>query len=113
MQRLGEEDAVADVWLRGPQPVVPAALLAGSANVKTLTLPTEVPDVCPLGDDPRDRDDNSRDLSRGTAQTHATGSAWTLATCSWNTSTCLVVSNERTSTITATTAACAILKRGR
>src|SRR5204862_3755426 len=33
-------------------------------------------------------------------QTHATGSAWTLAMCSWSTSTCLVASNESTFTIT-------------
>jgi hypothetical protein len=29
----------------GPQQIVPAALLGGSVNVKTLTFPTEVPDV--------------------------------------------------------------------
>ena len=32
-------------WLRGVQQIVPAALLGGSVNVKTLTFPTEVPDV--------------------------------------------------------------------
>lgn len=50
----------------GSQQIVPAALLGGSVNVKTLTFPTEVPMCDPRwGDDPRDRDDNSRDLSRG------------------------------------------------
>ena len=29
----------------GPQQIVPAALLGGSVNVKTLAFPTEVPDV--------------------------------------------------------------------
>jgi len=47
------------------------------------------------GEDPRDRDDNSRDpaVEAAAVQTHATGNAWTLATCSWSTSTCLVASN--------------------
>src|SRR5204862_7294849 len=40
------------------------------------------------------------------AQTHVTATAWILATCSWSTSTCLVDSNESTSTITATITRC-------
>jgi hypothetical protein len=42
--------AVAYVGCGGSQQVVPAALLGGSVNVKTLAFPTEVPDVrSPLG----------------------------------------------------------------
>ena len=37
--------AVAKAGCGGPQQIVPAALLGGSVNVKTLTFPTEVPDV--------------------------------------------------------------------
>ena len=37
--------AVGKVGCGGPQQIVPAALLGGSVNVKTLTFPTEVPDV--------------------------------------------------------------------
>ena len=55
------------------------------------------------GDDPRDRDDNSRDLSRGSrgGSDPRDGSASTLARCSWSTSTCLAASNENTFTTTA------------
>lgn len=37
--------AVGQVGCGGPQQIVPAALLGGSVNVKTLAFPTEVPDV--------------------------------------------------------------------
>jgi hypothetical protein len=44
---------------------VSASLLDGSVRPEMLLLPTEVSDVLPSSDDPRDQDESGRDLRRG------------------------------------------------